>query len=510
MTVDTLYITMLGRSAWPLLNSYYAVIRETGLQPGRVLIFGEDVFSGQVPLVEAGLMAISAGYGFTPEVRVEQVPEADFRSAGEKISRAIREAKGAGVPVTMDITPGRKAMVAGALVHLSKIDIDHVYYLLIKSLDDAAKPYPMIPFQVQALKDLGGSKVREAGSSPPPVPQVMPKEDVERISAGELPLLLNLLGPRLKVSYPPTGVELVKAGVDGEGYRISLPSTSEEFDGASGVFGDLAHEVPGYDDLRACLIHAGILRFPNEDEFFEKSRARRQLKEDVVYALDTNLLYYGFPGNSGIDPSRFLIANATKRELLSASNLKYTPAQITTLRRVAPFHGELFDELVNQRPKKARKAAYLALREYELIRDRALEIGGDGDVSTDKEQNDVILVQSVRRYRGEKYALPVLLTADRNVTTLCNAEGLPCFLFEVPRDLSVRECTPARLANLVFDLAAVFGVIRLGSVLIYGEFRGKGSDLDELRLVFGDKKLAGTFARDLHVCRQLMALGIGE
>jgi hypothetical protein len=84
---------------------------------------------------------------------VEQIPTGDFIEAGRKISARIRKVKQEGSKVAIDITPGRKALVAGALIPLASIAVDHVFYLQITSTDDAAKPYMMIPLSSQKLRD---------------------------------------------------------------------------------------------------------------------------------------------------------------------------------------------------------------------------------------------------------------------------------------------------------------------------------------------------------------------
>jgi hypothetical protein len=52
MTVDSVYITMLGRSIWALLNSYYAVVRETEFRPARIVVsrYGIRIYSVQFSL----------------------------------------------------------------------------------------------------------------------------------------------------------------------------------------------------------------------------------------------------------------------------------------------------------------------------------------------------------------------------------------------------------------------------------------------------------------------------
>jgi len=147
------YITILGRSTWALINTYYAVLAEKSYYPDLVYIFAEDIYAGELDKAIRGVEILSEEFGFKPEIRQEVVGEADFVEAGFKISSLIKDLKGEGYRVAIDITPGRKALVAGALIPTSKIGVDHVFYLAIKTLDNASKPYRMIPLQIQELRD---------------------------------------------------------------------------------------------------------------------------------------------------------------------------------------------------------------------------------------------------------------------------------------------------------------------------------------------------------------------
>ncbi|MFW6194768.1 MAG: hypothetical protein ACOC5L_04540, partial [Halobacteriota archaeon] len=63
----------------------------------------------------------------------------------------IKELKQEGYTVAVDITPGRKALVAGALLPAEKLRVDHVFYLAVKDL--GSKPYKMKPLKDQVLRD---------------------------------------------------------------------------------------------------------------------------------------------------------------------------------------------------------------------------------------------------------------------------------------------------------------------------------------------------------------------
>jgi hypothetical protein len=158
------YITLLGRSVWALVNAYYAVLREKRLRPERVYIVTEDVYSGSASVAAEALRIISDGYGCAPEIVVQTVPEADFVGAGRKIRSLAGDVIGEGHHVAIDITSGRKVMVAGALLALSlaRLDIRHIYYLAMRGVDDIAQPYMMIPLQNQRIHDV----IEDAGVTP--------------------------------------------------------------------------------------------------------------------------------------------------------------------------------------------------------------------------------------------------------------------------------------------------------------------------------------------------------
>lgn len=157
--VGNRYITMLGRSGWALVNSYYAAVRGRGLRPDEVVIFAEEGEEEALEKISEGIKAISEGYGFSPEVKIEWIKECNFLEAEEKISKMVKAWKEAGDRIAVDITPGKKDLVVGTILPLSKIGIDHLLYLQIDSTKDAAKPYMMIPLGRQNLRDL----IEEAG-----------------------------------------------------------------------------------------------------------------------------------------------------------------------------------------------------------------------------------------------------------------------------------------------------------------------------------------------------------
>jgi hypothetical protein len=145
------YLTLLGRSKWALINSYYATLEEKSYYPDKVTIYAEANSESQE--IPNAITNISNEYGFNPTITVKTLPEGDFIAAGNSISSDLKKLKHEGYETALDITPGRKALVAGAILSATRQSIDHIYYLMIDSTEDADKPYPLIPRKRQTLID---------------------------------------------------------------------------------------------------------------------------------------------------------------------------------------------------------------------------------------------------------------------------------------------------------------------------------------------------------------------
>lgn len=143
---------------------------------------------------------------------------------------------------------------------------------------------------------------------------------------------------------------------------------------------------------------------------------------------------------------------------------------------------------------KRSRLACIALSECRELRKYAIEIEGIEASTIDKEANDLIIVKTLRKFEKERAAMPVLLTADRQMTDLCEAEGVEYFNFRLPHAVTADFCSPSSMLRLIYNLAMVFGVIRLNSVVIFGEFKGK-SGIDELKLRFLDDELQQNFEK---------------
>jgi len=146
-------LTLLGRSTWALINTYYALLAEKAYYPDKIVIITEEPYKEHLVKARDGLEILSSEYGFTPEISEISLPSSSFIEAGKKISSLVKQLKADDYEIAIDITGGRKALVAGTLLSIANQGVNHVFYLAIDSLDDASKPYMMIPLSIQHLRD---------------------------------------------------------------------------------------------------------------------------------------------------------------------------------------------------------------------------------------------------------------------------------------------------------------------------------------------------------------------
>ncbi len=165
-------------------------------------------------------------------------------------------------------------------------------------------------------------------------------------------------------------------------------------------------------------------------------------------------------------------------------------------------------ELSNRRTKRSRKAAYIALKEFERLKDRVIIAES---VKEPAHNNDEVIVKSLKRYDDMTPTLLVFLTADIAITDVAEMEGLEYFLFRYPREnLGRHDVSAYQLRTLLFNLAAVFGVIEVNGIKVFGEFGGKGG-LNELKLVFPEEnRLYHEFGFHLRLSRKLVDIMSGR
>jgi hypothetical protein len=142
------------------------------------------------------------------------------------------------------------------------------------------------------------------------------------IRGDELQLLLNLPYPELEVSYPMTGIPLIRATQTREGVEVRLLATSTSFDESTNS-GLWEKERPNWSDLKECFLASGATSYTNLDDF-KKILTTLARTGHVYYAPDTNILYNGFLTSTNlIEPNKIILSGTVKDEVKAKLNQKH-------------------------------------------------------------------------------------------------------------------------------------------------------------------------------------------
>ncbi|NJD99286.1 hypothetical protein E3E26_05750 [Thermococcus sp. LS1] len=155
------YVTLLGRSEWALVNTYYAVVSRNR-KPRKVFIFTEEVYRKKLPKVVEAIKVISQAYNFNPEIETVVIPNNSFLEADKKFKELFQRLEEEGYTIGLDITSGRKALATAAVVQIRDFPVDRIIYMALLDMDFPDRPYMMIPKHMQRLKNfLGDGNVVE-------------------------------------------------------------------------------------------------------------------------------------------------------------------------------------------------------------------------------------------------------------------------------------------------------------------------------------------------------------
>ena len=320
----------------------------------------------------------------------------------------------------------------------------------------------------------------------------------------ELVILLNQLPNKIYVDYPLSNDQIFSAEANANRYEIETQLELDQTLSNSELW-DL--EKPSFSDYRQCFLASNLITYTNLSEFIQEHSVYSNLKQKVVYAPDTNLFYNQFLSLGILKVDEILRVETVQKEILRMLNKKFNSKQISELKQAVRYQKHLLDQFINSRQKASRLAANLALQEYQQYADQVYATVQTRDLVPDKEENDVIFVEAVKRYRNTSNTYPVVLTCDRLLTDICDASGVPVFLLELPRVIHPEPCTPEQLCHLLCNLAGVLGVIQVNKILMFGEYRGK-RDINEYKIRFLSGETPIELERDLEICRELMKLKI--
>jgi len=155
--VKVAYVTLLGRSPWAVVNTYYKLLT-MGKKADRIYVFTEERYKENLPKVVRALEAISKAYNLDPIIETEVVPNYGFFVADKKFKELFAKLEREGYRMGLDITSGRKALVAAAIVQIRQFPVAFIVYMGLMDTDFPDRPYMMIPTHMQPIKNFLGDE----------------------------------------------------------------------------------------------------------------------------------------------------------------------------------------------------------------------------------------------------------------------------------------------------------------------------------------------------------------
>jgi len=325
-----------------------------------------------------------------------------------------------------------------------------------------------------------------------------------KISLPELQIVLNKFDDEINISYPPiSDIHFLKAIPSENGYDLKINKKGLEFN--TKLPNEIKKEIPDITDLRECLLASKCLIYPNLNKFEDKYiNHYQEMNRKVFISPDSNILYHKYISNSNIKFDKIIIAATVQHEITTALNYKYNRKLIDDLKSSFDSYKYYFDELFNRKNKKSRKAAYLALSEFNTINKIITEqILPNNLTNINYEQYDNYIIRELKDYEIKSQTLILFLTSDNAITDICKAYNLEYFLFELPEISNIPNCSYQNFINLIFNLSTVFGFIKLNSVIIFGEFSKKINPF-ELKIKLLNVTIKDELEKDLIICKKLI------
>ncbi|MDK2914664.1 MAG: hypothetical protein PWQ79_1579 [Thermococcaceae archaeon] len=156
----SVHIALLGRTPWALVNTYYASVMK-GERPKEVYVVTEKRYSPNLPKITEAVKTISEAYGFSLEVKTIIIPDDDFKEADSVLKNLFLELKERDGDIVLNMTSGRKALVAAAIIQGRKSNVREILYMALLDVQFPDRPYMMIPKHMQVLKNFLGGENNE-------------------------------------------------------------------------------------------------------------------------------------------------------------------------------------------------------------------------------------------------------------------------------------------------------------------------------------------------------------
>lgn len=332
-----------------------------------------------------------------------------------------------------------------------------------------------------------------------------------RLTCERLPVLFNALYDKnirqVPVSHPSEEIgklfeiNLSEANASTVKIRLNKGGYSTARKKINGKYGSPAvNEIPKVRPYVNAFLAGGLLSPANKNElleFFEQN-GYPDLSEGhhpVVAGFDTNLLPWRIANVLGLEPAQDGVINGFVLATGVLDELDWDKKRKDTQSLERAF-GPEFNEFWNQQAGWRRESR-LGETNYRKLRDHRY---ADEVIS---EPGDEEIVSAVANYQQENQRTVLLFSNDRDFVERAKAYRIRARRVEFPRSLSqTLEGSWREIADTLYQLTVLFGVLKLPNVTLYGIWKGKEGQAwhdEELKCNCDNSELKQQLERDIRI-----------
>jgi hypothetical protein len=332
----------------------------------------------------------------------------------------------------------------------------------------------------------------------------------------EVQILVNLFtNETIKITYPFYDFTICTARTIDDTVELKLSCTKNDFRLCQTTYNQHYAEMPGYDDLMTTLFSSGILTYTNQyelDSLMEQVH-KWTMPRKAWFTADTNLFYHGFFNTyHHLRPEEIILIDTIGKEIDNAKE-HYLPEHVgEEIQSCIKRQQELYTELLNRRTKKSRQARFIALPDYQRLKQQGVqELPSIREPLADNDENDQIIVDTAAALQKQRFPDLFLLTADHGVAERCKQQNLPHILLKVPQFIDTLQATAQQFNNLIYNLARFFGIIKVNNTILYGEFQQQEQrDPTGIMALSQHDKTQKDLQKHINICRNIQKLAIKQ
>jgi len=150
---ERILIIITGRYPWASINSYYAILYKKKYFPEKIIIVSEEEYSVHLNMINECFNKINDVFDISASIETVEVPSADYSLIKNRFLQMVHKFKDENSSVALDITGGRKAVIAAILATMKLSIASNVFYLAVTEEGKKPTPYLWIPLKSMEIKD---------------------------------------------------------------------------------------------------------------------------------------------------------------------------------------------------------------------------------------------------------------------------------------------------------------------------------------------------------------------